>query len=91
MNKRIIVFGATGNLGTHISTHLKSLGYDVIAVGHRKNDNGFFADYSMLYYSVDITDVTDFEKLPQRDVYAVVHFAGMLPAVMEGGGFHISL
>lgn len=84
MNKRIIVFGATGNLGAHISTHLKSLGYDVIAVGHRKNDNGFFADYSIPYYSVDITDVTDFDKLPQKDVYAVVHFAGMLPAVMEG-------
>lgn len=84
MDKTIIVFGATGNLGAHISTHLKSLGYDVIAVGHRKNDNGFFADYGMPYFSVDITNMADFDKLPQEDIYAVVHFAGMLPAVMEG-------
>lgn len=84
MNKRIIVFGATGNLGAHISLDLKSKGYNVIAVGHRKNDNGFFADYNISYFSVDIEDVQDFEQLPHSDVYAVVHFAGVLPAVMKG-------
>ena len=26
--KRVIVFGATGNLGAHISLHLKEKGYD---------------------------------------------------------------
>ena len=84
MSKKVVVFGATGNLGAHISTHLKKLGYDVIAVGHRANDNGFFADYGMPYYSVNIENAADFDKLPQEGVYAVVHFAGMLPAVMEG-------
>lgn len=34
-------FGATGNLGAYVALHLKAVGYDVIAVGHRKNDNGF--------------------------------------------------
>ncbi len=84
MDKKIVVFGATGNLGAHISTYLKGLGYDIIAVGHRKRDNGFFADYSIPYYSVDITNVDEFDLLPQKDIFAVVHFAGMLPAVMEG-------
>ena len=28
--KRVIVFGATGNLGAYIALHLKSEGYDVI-------------------------------------------------------------
>ncbi len=82
--KRVIVFGATGNLGAHISLDLKSKGYDVIAVGHRKNDNGFFADYNIPYYSVNIENPVDFNQLPQSDIYAVVHFAGVLPAVMEG-------
>ena len=54
MKKRIVVFGATGNLGAYISTHMKEQGYDVIGVGGRKNDNGFFADRGMSYYSVDI-------------------------------------
>ena len=82
--KRVVVFGATGNLGANISVHLHKLGYDVIPVGHRKNDNGFFADYGMPYYSVDIENEEDFNHLPQENVYAVLHFAGMLPAVMKG-------
>ena len=52
--KRVIVFGATGNLGAYIALHLKSEGYDVIAVGGRKDDHGFFAERGMKYYSVDI-------------------------------------
>lgn len=82
--KRVVVFGATGNLGAHISLHLKRLGFDVIPVGHRKNDNGFFAEYGMKYYSVNIENEEDFKQLPHNDIYAVLHFAGMLPAVMKG-------
>lgn len=81
---KVVVFGATGNLGTHIAVHLKKLGYEIIAVGHRKNDNGFFADYGMPYFSVDINRTDDFDQLPQTDVFAVIHFAGILPAVMKG-------
>lgn len=82
--KRVVVFGATGNLGANISMHLHKIGYDVIAVGHRKNDNGFFADYGMSYYSVNVENERDFNQLPQEGIYAVLHFAGMLPAVMKG-------
>lgn len=82
--KKVVVFGATGNLGAHISVHLHQLGYDVIPVGHRKKDNGFFSDYGMTYYSVNIENEKDFEQLPQDNIYAVLHFAGMLPAVMSG-------
>lgn len=42
MNKKVVVFGATGNLGAPVSVKLKADGYDVVAVGGRKNDNGFF-------------------------------------------------
>lgn len=82
--KRIVVFGATGNLGANISLHLHKIGYEVIPVGHRKNDNGFFSEYGMTYFSVDIEKEEDFAQLPQENIYAVLHFAGMLPAVMEG-------
>ena len=82
--KRVIVFGATGTLGVHIAIHLNNLGYEVIAVGHRKSDNGFFADYSIDYYSVDISCEEEFKLLPINDIYAVVHFAGALPASMKG-------
>ena len=82
--KNIIVFGATGTLGTNISIHLKDIGYSVIAVGHRKNDNGFFKDHSIPYYSVDLANKEDFANLPTDNIYAVLNFAGALPASMKG-------
>ncbi len=82
--KKVVVLGATGTLGAPISIHLKGLGYDVTAVGHRKSDNGFFADHGIEYLSADISVKLDFDKLPQENVYAVLNFAGALPASMEG-------
>ena len=78
--KTVIVFGATGNLGAYIALHLKEKGYNVIAVGRRKDDNGFFASKGMKYLSVDITNFEDFKWLPQDEVDCVAHFAGELPS-----------
>lgn len=52
--KTVVVFGATGNLGAYISMKLKDDGYNVVAIGGRKNDNGFFVEHGMCYYSVNI-------------------------------------
>lgn len=82
--KRIVVFGATGKIGAYLSLHLVEEGYDVVAVGHRKSDNGFFADYNIPYFSVDVANKKDFEQLPTENIYAVMHFAGALPGSMEG-------
>lgn len=82
--QRVIVFGATGTLGAPIALHLRKCGYDILAVGHRKSDNGFFADHDIPYLSLDISDANAFVALPTHDVYAVVHFAGALPASMKG-------
>ena len=78
--KTVIVFGATGNLGAYIALHLKEKGCNVIAVGRRKDDNGFFASKGMKYLSVDITNFEDFKWLPQDEVDCVAHFAGELPS-----------
>ena len=83
MSNKIIVFGATGGTASNIALDLAAHGYEVIAVGRRKSDNGFFADYSIPYLSVDITDKDDFKKLPQEGVGAVVHYAGVLPSFMK--------
>lgn len=79
--KRILVFGATGGIGAYTSLHLHgSHNYEVIAVGHRKNDNGFFEQYGIQYLSVDIADYKSFDVLPKEDIFAVVNMAGVLPA-----------
>ncbi len=82
-NKRVVVFGATGNIGLYSAVHLKNNGYDVIAVGRRKSDNGYFATIDVPYYSVDIKDRDSFKVLPKEDVFAVVHFASTLPSRYE--------
>ncbi len=83
--KKIVVFGATGNIGAYLVDHLKanldqSL-YDVIAVGRKETD--FFSYLGVKYYRCDITRPDDFDKLPIDDIYAVVNATGLLPAYMK--------
>lgn len=81
---KIIIFGATGTVGVYTSLKLKETGYDVCAVGRRKSDNGFFGDYSIPYFSVNVVDKNQFDVLPQEDVDCVIHYAGAMPARMKG-------
>lgn len=84
MKKVVIVFGATGKVGCFTALHLKEVGFDVIAVGKRTSDNGFFAEHEIPYLSIDILNNAHFDKLPSSDVYAIVHLAAILPATMKG-------
>ena len=52
----VLIFGATGGIGAYTALHLKEKKYNVIAVGNRKSDNGFFQQYDIEYYSVDISN-----------------------------------
>ena len=79
--KTIIIFGATGGIGAYTALHLgNSKEYNVIAVGHRKSDNGFFEQYGIKYLSVDIADYKSFDILPGGNIDAVINLAGVLPA-----------
>lgn len=82
--KTAIVFGATGTVGAYACLHLKETGIKVIAVGRRKSDNGFFAQYDIPYCSVDVCNVEDFKKLPTQGIDCIVNLSGMLPARMKG-------
>lgn len=82
--KTILVLGATGTLGAYVAMHFKNKGYNVTATGHRRTDNGFFADHGIDYHSVDITRQSDFGKLPMIGVDVIADFAGALPASMKG-------
>lgn len=88
---KIIVFGATGGIGAYTIMHLlDTKKYELIAVGHRKSDNGFFEDYCIPYYSVDLADYKTFNCLPKDDVAAVVNLAGVLPAIKYDPRMYIS-
>ena len=88
MNKthsgKVVLLGATGTVGAYAAIALRQAGYEVVAVGRRKSDNGFFNEHGMQYMSLDITDKETFKVLPQENVWAVVHLAGAIPARMHG-------
>lgn len=79
--KTIIIFGATGGIGAYTALHLSNFkNYNIIAVGHRKDDNGFFAQYGIKYMSVDIADYKSFNELPTEGIDVAINLAGVLPA-----------
>lgn len=84
--KKVIVFGATGNTGRYLIRYLLDnvnlQEYEIIAIG-RKAREYVEIDRNVTYFSVDITKKKDFEILPKEDVYAVVNFAGAMPAQMK--------
>lgn len=80
MNNKVLVLGATGNLGANVAVKLKEDGYDVVACGHRKTDNGFFESKGINYHSVDICDFDSLKSLPYDHFDVVAHFAGELPS-----------
>ena len=83
--KRIVVFGASGDVGRYFIDYLlaQRMGYQIIAVGHRRKFSIFDKYPSVQYYSIDITEKNEFKILP-KEIFAVVDFAGLMPARMEG-------
>lgn len=84
--KKIVVFGASGDVGRYFIDYLldQKEEYDIIAVGKRKRFSIFNKYNNVTYLSLDIQeDKNEFKKLP-NDIYAVVDFAGVMPARMKG-------
>ena len=83
--KKIIIFGATGNVGNYVLKYALEYfdlsEYEIIASGRRKTD--FFAERGINYVSVDLSKAEDFDKLPQEDVYAVIDLAAEIPSYMD--------
>ena len=86
MQKRIVVIGATGNTGAYLTedlvNHLPADEYEVFAAGRRETN--FFNRYNIGYTSVDMSDASTLEQLPQEGAHAVILLAGLLPAYMSG-------
>ena len=55
MKYRVVLLGATGTVGAYAAFELQRNGYEVLSVGRRESDNGFFGEHGMQYLSLDIT------------------------------------
>jgi len=83
--KKIIIFGATGNTGSYLLDYALNYfnpeDYEIIASGRRQTD--FFTKRGIEYYSVDITNEQNFNKLPVQNVYAVMLLSAQIPSYMN--------
>lgn len=79
--KKVIVFGATGQLGCYSALALKEKGFETIAVGRRLSDGGFFSSKDIQYIGgVTLEDKKTFDLLPDTKFDVVVNMAGTMPA-----------
>ena len=82
--KTIMVFGASGTLGTYFVDALHDAGYEVWAISRRNVKKDYYTKRGIHSASVDITNAEDFDQLPMEGVDAVVQIAGAMPSRMAG-------
>ncbi len=84
MNKKILVTGGAGYIGSHTLLSLISEGYEVISIDNFSNstDENFKAintltETSVQNYNIDLCDKIAVEKVfeEHRDIYGIIHFA----------------
>jgi len=85
MKDSLIVLGATGTLGTYLVAELSKINrYKIYACGRRNLDDNYYERIGVNSCKVDITSKEDFNKLPQKNIKAVIQIAGVMPARMKG-------
>lgn len=83
--KKIVIFGATGNVGSYVTKYASEFfegkDYEVVATGRRNTD--VFDQFGVEFVQVDMLNKDDFDKLPQKDVHAVILLAATIPSYMS--------
>jgi UDP-glucose 4-epimerase len=82
--KHVIIFGATGGTGVHLTKYLSEKNYRVTGTGYKERDSDCFGMKNVTYLNLDISKKEQFRKLPTADISCVILLAGMMPARMEG-------
>lgn len=78
--KKILIFGASGFIGTYLSDELHRLGYRVTASDISPFGEKYFAKKRIPYIHVDITKTKEFNKLKRTSFDVVIHLAAWQPA-----------
>lgn len=84
MNKRVLITGATGYIGSHTIVELVNAGYDVVGVDNFSNSNAAVLDgiekiigRRIDFVEADCTDLKALESVFEKydDIVAAIHFA----------------
>jgi UDP-glucose 4-epimerase len=76
----IIVFGATGFIGTYLVDQLVREGFDVLATDISQLGEAYYKKREIPFIRSDITKEKEFTKLPQSGVSAAINLACIQPA-----------
>lgn len=76
----VIVFGASGFIGTYLMEELIKDGFEVLATGRNEKVEEYYKNRNIPYINFNLDNIEDYKKLPTENVEAVILLAGLLPA-----------
>ncbi len=76
----ILVFGASGFIGTYLIDYLLSEGFNVVATDIDPSSKNFYDSKGVEFHTVDITKEKDFLPLENISIDTVIHLAACQPA-----------
>jgi UDP-glucose 4-epimerase len=78
--KNVLVFGASGFIGTYLIDDLLKQGHSVTATDISDVGRAYYTGKKVPYVNIDITRQSDFEKINDKHYDVVVHLAACQPA-----------
>ena len=75
----IIIAGATGYIGKYLSVELTKKGVEVLALGRNPKSAEFLRSQGVPFMEFDLLNDADYDKLPTKNVEAIVNLAVALP------------
>ena len=82
-DKKILMFGASGFIGTYLIDELLSQGCDVTASDISDVGQEYYTNKNVPYIKIDITKKNDFKQLETLSFDVVIHLAACQPANVE--------
>lgn len=80
MKENVLVFGASGFIGTYLIDTLVNEGFNVVASDKNSIGKSHYKEKNVSFIQIDITQPSDFEKLAERKVDIVINLAATQPA-----------
>lgn len=75
----IIIAGATGYIGKYLSVELTKKGVEVLTLGRNPKSAEFLRSQGVPFLEFDLLNDADYDKLPTKNVEAIVNLAVALP------------
>lgn len=76
----IILIGASSFIGVHTVTELLKQKCEILVTGRNNKFKDYYDELGIPYINLDLSDKSDIDKLPTKNVEAVILLSGLLPA-----------